>query len=70
MAARSSRLEAGTLRAAGKGEPDAITERAHERSEAKRRAGAAYASLVGQWLVFGTRVARGADTEGTELTDR
>ena len=52
------------------GNLNAITERVHEWSDVERRAGAAYASLVGQLLVSATRSARRADREGTELTDR
>jgi GAF domain-containing protein len=52
------------------GNLNAITERAHEWSDAERRAGAAYASLVGQLLGSATRAARRADRERSELFDR
>jgi GAF domain-containing protein len=52
------------------GNLNAITGRVHEWSDAEKRAGAAYASLVAQLLVAATRAARRADSEGTELTDR
>jgi len=46
------------------GNLNAITEGVHDWSDAERRAGAAYASLVAQLLVSATRAARRADTEG------